>query len=126
MTVIRTSAQLNQQVASRRMAALGWAVVLFSGGLGAVLWHGLPAAPWPVLPVAGALLVLLDAFAVRERSSHPLSLSGVVLLAVALYFPPATPILLAFASGLLIKPPRSWQDWREVAARRAVCARLRS
>ncbi|MBA3470175.1 MAG: serine/threonine protein phosphatase, partial [Herpetosiphonaceae bacterium] len=102
------------------MAALGWAVVLFLGGLVAVLWHGLPEAPWPVLPIAGALLVLLDGFAVRDRSSHPLSLSGVVLLAVAMYHPPVTPILLAFVSGLLIKPPRSWQSWREVVARRAV------
>lgn len=108
------------------MAALGWAVILFIGGLAVLFWQGLPPSPWPVLPVAGALLVLLDGFAVRDRSSHPLSLSGIVLLAVAIYHPPATSILLAFVSGLLIKPPRRWHNWHEVAARRAVESGARS
>ena len=99
------------------MAALLWAAMLFLAAAAAVAWYGLPNNVWPALPVAGALTISLDAFAVRGRANYPLSMAGVVLLGVAVYNPPAA-ILLAFGSGLLIKTPRTWDDWREVLGQR--------
>ncbi len=111
----------------RRLLALLWAGGIFALGGGLLIAVGFPPTfPGLVLPVAGALVFLLDAFAVRDRSRQPLSLAGVVLLAVALHHPPAVALLLALLSGLLIKPPRDWIGWQELLARRCLEAGSRA
>ncbi|MFD3165423.1 SpoIIE family protein phosphatase [Herpetosiphon sp. NSE202] len=109
-----------------RMVALGWAAMLFLLGCANIVWYGLPTFNSATLPVAGALLLLLDGLAVRDRSNQPLSLSGVVLLAVALISTPSTTLVLAAASGLCIRLGRlarsRYEDW----ARRALESGARS
>lgn len=117
MTVVHANSKSSHAEIMRRVAASCWAATLFVLGVGCVVWYGLPLNVWPAVPVAGALVVVIDAFAVRDRAEYPLSMAGVVLLTMAIYNPHAA-LLLALLSGLLIKTPRTWETLREVIGQR--------
>ena len=109
----------------RRILALIWAALLFVGGISAVAVFGMPGQIWPLLPAAGGLIFVLDALSVRDQARQPLSLAGLVLIAVVL-IDPASAVLLGLLSGLLIKPPRLWNTWRGLISRRLLESGVRA
>ena len=110
----------------RQTLALLWAFVVFLGGIFFLVLWPFEAQEWLFVGLAALVLFTLDAVGVRDRTRQPLSMVGVVLLVIALVQPAGTVIWLAFCSGLLIKPPRTWTHWSEVVLRRMLEAGARS
>lgn len=115
--MIQAQSTTRKRWMSRQIAALSWAAILFVAGLIAVMSYGWPMNPWPSLLVAGALVIILDSFAVSDAFNLPLSLAGIVLLALALFGQQASAVLLACVSGLLIRNPHLLPNARSLGLR---------